>query len=301
MKEVKEPKSDWGGNWTEKKLEAFENYVNAYLTIMIAQKRKYNGWPKTIYFDGFAGSGIRSSSTSKIDNNSFTNDSANKDKESQLYKGSAERVLCLEQKFDYYYFVDNDEESITSLKNKLKEKNILTEHCKFIRDDVNNQLVELSKLMDKQKSALVLLDPFGMQINWESIEILKDKRIDLWILVPSGVIINRLLDKDGKLIFSEKLQSYFGLSEEEIRKRFYETEKVDTLFGEEESTIKANNSIAKIAELYITKMRNIFKYVTEKPLILYNTKNVPIYHFLFGSNNQTALKIANQIIEKKSK
>ena len=37
------------------------------------------------------------------------------------------------------------------------------------------------------------------------------------------------------------------------------------------------------------------------PLKLYNTKNVPIYHFVFASNNPTALKIAKQIIEKKNK
>lgn len=26
--------SEWGGQWTEEKLDAFEKYVNAYLTIM---------------------------------------------------------------------------------------------------------------------------------------------------------------------------------------------------------------------------------------------------------------------------
>ncbi len=55
MNEVKEPQINWGGSWTELKLDAFENYVNAYLTIMSAQKQKFSGWPTTIYFDGFAG------------------------------------------------------------------------------------------------------------------------------------------------------------------------------------------------------------------------------------------------------
>ncbi|MEP0862608.1 MAG: hypothetical protein HRF52_14335 [Ignavibacterium sp.] len=59
MNKVQEPKNVWGGSWTEEKLEAFEQYVNAYLSIMNAQKKKYNGWPTIIYFDGFAGSGKR--------------------------------------------------------------------------------------------------------------------------------------------------------------------------------------------------------------------------------------------------
>ena len=40
-------------------------------------------------------------------------------------------------------------------------------------------------------------------------------------------------------------------------------------------------------------------WLPEKPLILKNSKNVPIYHFIFASNNNTGLKIANDIIEKR--
>lgn len=44
----------WGGSWTEQKLDTFESYVRAYLTIMNAYRDKFH-W-KLIYFDGFAGS-----------------------------------------------------------------------------------------------------------------------------------------------------------------------------------------------------------------------------------------------------
>jgi hypothetical protein len=42
-----------------------------------------------------------------------------------------------------------------------------------------------------------------MQINWESIASLKDTRTDIWILIPTGVIVNRLLDKSGELKHKE--------------------------------------------------------------------------------------------------
>jgi three-Cys-motif partner protein len=299
MNKVKEPQNSWGGDWTEVKLEAFENYVNAYLTIMNSQKQKYNGWPTTIYFDGFAGSGERNSPVN-FDENDLFSDYFVKE-EFELYKGSAERVLSLNQKFDYYFFVDNDKKSITLLEKKLTEKGIINDQCHFQWKDVNLQLDELSKFINDKEAALVLLDPFGMQIDWLNIEKLKNKRVDLWILIPSGVIINRFLDRKGKLIFSNKLQSFFGLTENEIRTKFYDTEKIDTLFGAVDIVVKTNNSIEKIAELYIEKLKIIWKYVSEKPLKLYNTKNFPIYHFVFASNNKTALKIASQIIEKKSK
>ena len=44
---VSEP-SHWGGRWTEEKLDAFEKYVNAYLTIMNTYREK-NGW-KLLYY-----------------------------------------------------------------------------------------------------------------------------------------------------------------------------------------------------------------------------------------------------------
>ena len=47
-------KKKWGGKWTEEKLDAFEKYVRAYLTIMNNYRDVY-GW-KLLYFDGFAGS-----------------------------------------------------------------------------------------------------------------------------------------------------------------------------------------------------------------------------------------------------
>jgi three-Cys-motif partner protein len=156
-------------------------------------------------------------------------------------------------------------------------------------------------LKDQQKSlaALVFLDPFGMQINWESIASLKGTRSDVWILIPTGVIVNRLLDRNCKLKHTEILQSFFGISEAEIKEYFYKTETQNTLFGEQEFIHKINHPIEKIAELYTNRLKTIWPHVTEKPLKLENTKGVPIYHFVFASNNQVAVKIAKDIIKSK--
>jgi len=35
---MQEPQAEWGGKWTEKKLDAFAKYVSAYLTIQIIKK-----------------------------------------------------------------------------------------------------------------------------------------------------------------------------------------------------------------------------------------------------------------------
>jgi len=240
---VNEPLGEWGGPWTEKKLDAFSKYVKSYLTIM----KKYPYW-KTIYFDGFAGSGTREKQT----NSELMLQLHITEEGEKTYKGAAERVLNLKDHgFDFYYFIDKNEISLNKLKAKLNEKY----HDKTIiyrSGDANHQLTELAKVLKtKDYAALVLLDPFGMQIDWNSIAELKDTRSDIWILVPTGVIVNRLLDRAGKLVFSDKLKSFFGLSIDEIEAHFYEEKKEQTLFGEEEIMIKVSNPIGKIAKQII--------------------------------------------------
>lgn len=294
--------SEWGGRWTEEKLVAFEKYVNAYLTIMNSFRVKKN-W-KLIYFDGFAGSGSRNEA--KKEGNSdllqeMFRDYCLDEEELETYKGAAERVLSIPQRgFDFYYFVDKDKESSLKLHELLapfeNDKTLV-----YRNSDANKQIEMLAKAMlnDNSLAALVLLDPFGMQVDWKSIELLKGTRTDLWILIPTGVIVNRLLDRKCELTHAEKLTSFFGKDEEFLRDYFYKKKKVDTLFGETEIVEKVKKPIEKIAELYIEQLKTIFDYVTEKPLVLYNTRNTPIFHFACASDNQTAIKIASQIIKKK--
>jgi three-Cys-motif partner protein len=294
--------SSWGGRWTEEKLDALEKYVNAYLTIMNVQKNKY-GW-KLIYFDGFAGSGSRNEDGTQTVSDlmlDLFNDEYIDEEELNTYKGAAERVLGIKQSgFDWYCFVDKNKASSQQLEERLapfkQEKNLV-----FRTSDANEQVSLLAKSLHNNKAlaSLVLLDPFGMQVDWASIEKLKDTRTDLWILIPTGVIVNRLLDRKCELIHIEKLTSFFGKDEEFLKEYFYKKRKVDTLFGETEIIEKVKKPIEKIAELYIDQLRTIFKYVTEKPLVLYNTRNTPIFHFACASNNATAISIASQIIKKK--
>lgn len=294
--------SAWGGSWTEEKLDALEKYVNAYLTIMNVQKNKY-GW-KLIYFDGFAGSGSRNEDGTQTVSDlmlDLFNDEYIDEEELNTYKGAAERVLGIKQSgFDWYCFVDKNKASSQQLEERLapfkQEKNLA-----FRTSDANEQVSLLAKSLHNNKAlaSLVLLDPFGMQVDWASIEKLKDTRTDLWILIPTGVIVNRLLDRKCELTHIEKLTSFFGKDEEFFKEYFYKKRKVDTLFGETEIIEKVKKPIEKIAELYIDQLKTIFKYVTEKPLVLYNTRNTPIFHFACASNNQTAITIASQIIKKK--
>ena len=303
MAELNRQHTPWGGNWTEQKLDAFEKYVRAYLTIMNTYRDKFK-W-SILYFDGFAGTGSRSEEEKEQETNSiielFGEDLVDIG-EMSVYQGAAERVVQLEQSmrgFDYYYFIDKFEENCAKLELKLSA--YPTNGYKIFRPgDANAMILKLSDALENNKKlkALVFLDPFGMQIDWQSIEALAKRGVDLWILLPTGVIINRLLRKDGTLMYPEKLEQFFGMRKEDIHDRFYNRQVDYGIFGETERYEKVNDSINQIAELFCERLGELFQYVTSKPLVLRNANNVPIYHFAFASDNPTAAKIAQQIIKK---
>lgn len=178
-------------------------------------------------------------------------------------RGAAERVLNLKDGlgFDYHYFIDMDAQSIQSLENKLKSLPAAQgKSLNFKSGDSNHWLDELCKALKSSKkfAALVFLDPFGMQIDWESIAQFKGTRSDVWLLVPTGVIVNRLLDRKGELKNIGKLQSFFGLPENEIREIFYQKEVHHTLFGEQEVVKKVLKPIEQIAEVYVRQLKTIW-------------------------------------------
>lgn len=301
-------KEVWGGQWTEEKLDAFEKYVKAYLTIMNSYRGTY-GW-QLLYFDGFAGSGTRNQDEEKEEiaqaadlfGQEITPEDLN------VYQGAAERVVKIEGDgtpgFDHYYFVDKSEENCKALEEKLSAY-VTSGKRHHLHKDANDAVRMLSNSLKKYSNfkALAFLDPFGMQIEWASIASLKDQSVDLWILVPTGVIINRLLERNFNqekgLAHAEKLKSFFGMNEKELRNYFYTETLVPTLFGEEETVTKAENSIRRIAQLYVERLKDVFPYVTEDPMVLYNNHNVPIFHLVFAAKNKTAMKIAQDIINNK--
>lgn len=304
-----EPQKSWGGDWTEVKLDAFEKYVKAYLSIM-KKHAVNNGW-KLFYFDAFAGSGSREvlvEEANGTDETLFSAIEVDEITEQSSYKGAAERVLGIEIDgfgFDYYYFVDKDEKSLHTLKEKLRKLFPDKLNCMaFKSGDANTRLLELVNYAKSHPkcAALVLLDPFGMQLDWETIRALKDiKHIDLWILVPSGVIINRLLTRSGKILCQDRMEKSFGIPIDEIQKFFYEQVTEQSLFGEITRQQKRDKTINRIAQLYLNLLDNEFAHVIKEPLVLTNSTNCPIFHFVFASHNQTGVKIASEIVGKKNR
>lgn len=276
--------NQFGGDWTKKKIEILVEYAQAYLRIM--QKHPYFN---LLYFDGFAGSGI------------IVND---KSVDIQLTIGAARRVVEIDKprSFDTYYFVEKVKKNANMLKRFTKDK-FPRKNIFIIHKDCNEKLKDMSNYLKspqgKNTKVLAYIDPCGMQLEWSALQSVKTLDIDMWVLVPTGLGVNRLLNKDGRITsgWLKRLVKFLGMSEVEIKKCFYFTENIATLFGEEIQESKVKNAIEKSAILYRDRLNEIFTYVT-LPFILRNTKDTIMYHLFMASNNKTAAKIANGIIKK---
>jgi three-Cys-motif partner protein len=274
----------FGGNWTEKKIEILVEYAKAYLTIM----NKYRYW-KLLYFDGFAGSGI-----------------IYKDNKIDIWTtiGAAKRIVEIDEpiSFDQYYFVEKNSNNAKKLSKSTKES-FPQKKIDIKVGDCNAELKRLAKYLktegNKKYRVLAYIDPCGMELEWSSVKELKGTKIDIWILVPTGLGVNRLLKKDGNIsnAWLKKLVTFLGMSESEIKKYFYTNKTELTLFGEVTHQAKEANAISKSAELYRKRLMEIFKYVS-KPFVLQNSRGTTMYHLFMASNYRTALKIANDIIKK---
>lgn len=279
----------FGGNWTEAKIEILVEYAKAYLSVMKKNADKY-GW-KLLYFDGFAGSG-------------FIEKEING--ENKIITGAARRILEIDEprKFDEYYFVEKDEVNVEELRSVKTEFDNSKIH--IVNEDCNNKILSMSNFLKNGKGrkykVLSYIDPCGMQLTWDSLKSLEESNVDVWVLVPTGLGVNRLLKNRGEIseAWIKKLEIFLGMSKVSILEYFYSETVTHTLFGDIVEKTKDRKAIERSAELYQSRLNELFEYVT-KPYILKNSTNSIMFHFFMASNNKTAVRIANEIITKYNK
>lgn len=173
----------------------------------------------------------------------------------------------------------------------------------LVNADANSYLKDLCLGYSwKKNRAVLFLDPFGMQVEWETIQaIASTKAIDLWILFPIGVAVNRLLKKNGKVSpsWKRKLDLIFGTSD--WYEAFYQFKTDLGLFGEQKTAIKRSD-FKDIGQYFVKRLKSVFSGVAENPLPLFNSRNVPLYLLCFASGNpkgsRTAIKIAQDILKR---
>lgn len=144
--------------------------------------------------------------------------------------------------------------------------------------------------------------PYGMQVEWKTIEaIAATKAIDLWVLFPLGIGVNRLLTRSGEIPESWRRRLDLLLGTTDWYDELYRVEPDRTLFRQnEERVVKA--STETIGRYFNARLRNAFADVAPEPKVLRNSTSCPRYLLCFAVGNQngapTALRIANHLLKQ---
>jgi len=286
----------FGGDWTTAKLEVLKGYLDSYTTALKTTKFRKG------YIDAFAGTGYRDRGHDDTENLSLLLPDLAEDDPQELLDGSARLALKTEPRFDKYIFIERSAKRCADLDALREEFSDKDDDIEVRQGDANQEIQDLCNKDWSSHRAVLFLDPYGMQVDWTTIEaIAKTEAIDLWLLFPLGTGVNRLLKKSGDIPDSWRARLNSLLGTENWYDEFYKVTKAQDLFGNElEHVEKA--TMQTIGRYFNDRLKTIFAGVVDQPGVLKNKVNNPLYLLCFAVGNERgkdiALRIANHLLKE---
>ena len=297
------PPSDheFGGDWTQEKLLRVRKYLSAFTTIL-SKQRKPDGSArfKYAYIDAFAGTGYRTMKNPENANELLLPELAEPEPQS-LMEGSARIALQIEPRFESFIFVEKDPSRATDLEMLKQEFPEFQDKIEIKIGEANDVIKNLCKMNWINHRAVLFLDPYGMQVTWDTIEaIAKTKAIDLWYLFPLGIGLNRLLKRNGQIDESIRRKIDEILGDKDWFNAFYKATSQTNLLDNEPEFEKTAD-FRTIEQYFVGRLALIFPKVAQNPLSLRNSRGNPLYLLCFAAANpnaaSTAVKIAQDILK----
>jgi three-Cys-motif partner protein len=282
----------FGSAHTETKLQKIEEYLRLFTTVLKRQDFE------TVYIDAFAGTGAwkqGGSSSVQLDLLEFDG----------VAKGSARRALEVSPPFSWYVFIEQNRRKYAALCELAAEFPSKRELVKFVRADANAAIAQLCREIDWRRTrAVVFLDPFGMQVEWSTVETLAATRaVDLWYLVPTGIGINRQIPRVGDIPRrrGERIDRVLGTPE--WRERFVKREQTPAdLFGFTAARQVKATDAAAVTEFVMERLRTVFSGGVASNWLPLGWRGRPMYSLVFACANPSpkasslALRLANAVL-----
>jgi three-Cys-motif partner protein len=190
---------EFGDEHTKKKLETVQKYLSVYTTAL-----KYSPF-ELLYVDACAGSGssvpkstLEQPNPNQVSLGGLASPVVDTD---AIIVGSAIRALGVTPPFHRYLLNDVKQTNVNALRKSIREDfPHLADRVELTRLDANEMLRNLCRSHDWKKTrAVVFLDPFGLQIDYETLELLgQTKAVDVWYLVPVFAMY-RQVSGDGQI------------------------------------------------------------------------------------------------------
>lgn len=267
-------KLDEIGIWSEIKLDIIKDYASAYTKIMSNQD-----WCKGyVYIDAFAGAGGHIRKTT-----------------GEFIPGSPFNALYVQPPFTEYHFIDLDEEKAKVFEDISKENSNVYPYHGDCNEILLNKIFP-SLTFKTRKRALCFLDPYGLQLNWKSIEMAAGlKTVDIFINFPIMDINRNILFKDLSKADPEdidRMNAFWG--NESWKSLLYKEQ--GNLFGDTQH-IKIEN-YHTLAKEFSKRLKSVGFNNVPEPVLMRNTNNGPLYYLFFASQKDVANNIVKDIFNK---
>jgi three-Cys-motif partner protein len=261
------------GIWSELKLEIIEKYGSAY-TKAFARSPNL----KKYYIDGFSGAGRHVSKRTK-----------------EEIEGSPARALNVKPPFDGFYFVDLNPKKTSYLESLCQGR----ANTNIVTGDANEHLRSLLPTIQYERfnRALCVLDPYGLHLDWEIMELAgKSRAIDMFLNFP-------VMDMNRNAIWRhpekvppggvDRMTRFWG--DETWRAAAYAEDPQMSFFGPQ--IVKQSNDA--IVAAFAKRLRDVggFQFVPE-PLPMRNANNAVVYYLFFACRHPVAEKIIKEVFDK---
>lgn len=255
----------FGGAWTELKLDAVHYYLGFFTRVLETQP--FDLW----YIDAFAGSGTR---TVEKETGGLLSDTPLTEETEEL-AGSVLRALAVDPPFNCHVFIEGQASRFRELDAIRKARPDQKIECRH--GDANAELRSIftsapwrNQIAGRGKHrACVFLDPYGMNVEWETLRLLADtKAADVWYLFPVLAVTRQLAWDMSRVNESKasKLDSIFGTLN--WREELYNTHVSLDLFDTVVTTSVRKVTQPQIEEYARKRLGTLFRYVSEPlPLI----------------------------------
>jgi len=274
-KKAKALQFDRIGYWSEVKLDIIREYCSAYSRILANQRGLSH-----VYIDGFSGAGehLRKQSPDVV-------------------PGSPLNALLVDPPFDRYVLIDLDGAKVEHLRQQVG-KTRHADRVDILEGDCNELLLGkfLSELRyDLFRRGLVVLDPYGLQLDWQVLAMAgRSRAIEIFLNFPIMDMNRNALWKNPDSVGEEgvaRMTQFWG--DESWRQVAYRVQR--GLFAD----IREKQGNEAVVAAFQRRLRDVagFTFVPE-PMPMRNTRGAVVYYLFFAGPNQTGARIVSDIFHK---
>lgn len=232
-------------------------YIDIFTTAMTGK------WKGLHYIDLFAGAGIEKLQGSE-----------------ELRWGSPMIAANAPKPFHRLHLCELDPQKYEALEKRITQ---IRPDSQILKGDANQEIHKIAIEIPQRTLSLAFLDPYNLQIDFKTLELLAAKRADLIIFFPDRLDILRNWKHYYYRDPNSKLDHYLGQ---------------DSDWRSVLDNAPPKNRIEELRKFYVQRLKNIlgYQYVEHERI---PTQGRPLYYLIFCSRSEIGAKFWREITLKK--